>query len=247
MPDPNVIVGASLAGLRAAQAVRKGGHEGDLVVVGDEQRGPYTRPPLSKELLAGDHEPGQCDFDHAAVEAQWRLGEPATALDAGARRVTLASGDELAVRAPDRCHGRGCAGVERSRRGAVGGVHAARHRRRPGPARCDRGGDPPGRRGRRLHRLRGRGHRARARCERDPGRRRTPADRARRRGGGAALRRPPRRPRGRAAAGPRHRRFRRRRPARGRGADRRHPASPPTRPWWPWARCPTRAGWRGRG
>ena len=95
MPDPYVIVGASLAGLRAAQAVRKGGHEGDLVVVGDERRGPYTRPPLSKELLAGDHEPEQCDFDHAVVEAQWRFGEPATALDTSARRVTLASGDEL--------------------------------------------------------------------------------------------------------------------------------------------------------
>ena len=94
--DAIVIVGASLAGLRAAQAVRKGGHEGDLVVVGEEEHGPYTRPPLSKELLAGDHEPAQCDFDHAGVDAQWRFGERATALDADARRVTLASGEELA-------------------------------------------------------------------------------------------------------------------------------------------------------
>ena len=90
-----VIVGASLAGLRAAQAVRKGGHEGELVVVGDEARGPYTRPPLSKELLAGDHEPAQCDFDHSGVDAHWRLGEPATALDTEARKVTMAGGDQL--------------------------------------------------------------------------------------------------------------------------------------------------------
>ena len=44
--DRLVIVGASLAGLRAAQAARAGGHEGELVVVGDEARPPYTRPPL---------------------------------------------------------------------------------------------------------------------------------------------------------------------------------------------------------
>ena len=76
MPDPIVIVGASLAGLRAAQAVRKGGHEGDLVVVGDEQRGPYTRPPLSKELLAGRPRARAVRLRPRRVEAQWRFGEP---------------------------------------------------------------------------------------------------------------------------------------------------------------------------
>lgn len=94
MPDRILIVGASLAGLRAAQAVRKGGHEGELVVVGDERRGPYTRPPLSKELLAGEHEPEQCDFDHSGVDADWRLGAPATALDVEGRHVTV-GGQEL--------------------------------------------------------------------------------------------------------------------------------------------------------
>ena len=53
-----VIVGASLAGLRAAQAARAGGFDGELVVVGEEPHLPYTRPPLSKELLAGEHEVG---------------------------------------------------------------------------------------------------------------------------------------------------------------------------------------------
>ncbi len=90
MLGPVVIVGASLAGLRAAQAVRRGGHEGELVVVGAEARGPYTRPPLSKELLAGDHEPEQCGFDHSGVDADWRLGARASALDTEARRVIVA-------------------------------------------------------------------------------------------------------------------------------------------------------------
>ncbi len=96
--DAIVIVGASLAGLRAAQAVRKGGHDGDLVVVGDEERGPYTRPPLSKELLAGEHEPEQCALDHSGVDAHWRLGQRATSLDADAHRLTLASGEQIGYR-----------------------------------------------------------------------------------------------------------------------------------------------------
>ena len=57
-----VVIGASLAGLRAAQAVRAAGHEGSLVVVGDERRPPYTRPPLSKQLLAGEQESEDCAF-----------------------------------------------------------------------------------------------------------------------------------------------------------------------------------------
>ena len=48
MPERVVIVGASLAGLRAAQAVRSAGHDGALVVVGDQRHAPYTRPPLSR-------------------------------------------------------------------------------------------------------------------------------------------------------------------------------------------------------
>ena len=47
------VVGASLAGLRSAQALRAHGFDGRLVVVGDEARSPYDRPPLSKAFLAG--------------------------------------------------------------------------------------------------------------------------------------------------------------------------------------------------
>ena len=52
-----VVVGASLAGLRAAEALRRGGHRGRLVLVGEETHLPYDRPPLSKQVLAGTWEP----------------------------------------------------------------------------------------------------------------------------------------------------------------------------------------------
>jgi NADPH-dependent 2,4-dienoyl-CoA reductase/sulfur reductase-like enzyme len=93
--DRVVIVGASLAGLRAAQAARAGGFEGELVMVGDEPHLPYTRPPLSKEVLAGEHEPEQALLPSDTLDAQWRLGAAATGLDRGHRVVVLADGDEV--------------------------------------------------------------------------------------------------------------------------------------------------------
>jgi NADPH-dependent 2,4-dienoyl-CoA reductase/sulfur reductase-like enzyme len=91
-----VVVGASLAGLRAAQATRAAGFEGELVVVGDEPHPPYTRPPLSKEVLAGEHEVERVHLPAAdTLDAQWRLGVAATGLDRGRRLVVLADGDEI--------------------------------------------------------------------------------------------------------------------------------------------------------
>lgn len=95
--DRLVVVGASLAGMRAAQAARRAGYEGELIVIGDEEHLPYTRPPLSKELLAGAHEaertalPGRDRF-----EADWRLGRAATGLDRVRKVVILDGGEELA-------------------------------------------------------------------------------------------------------------------------------------------------------
>jgi NADPH-dependent 2,4-dienoyl-CoA reductase/sulfur reductase-like enzyme len=89
-----VVVGASLAGLRAAQAARAAGFDGELVVVGDEEHLPYTRPPLSKELLAGAQTPDDCALP-ARFEAEWRLEVAATGLDRARRVVQLADGDEL--------------------------------------------------------------------------------------------------------------------------------------------------------
>jgi NADPH-dependent 2,4-dienoyl-CoA reductase/sulfur reductase-like enzyme len=91
-----VIVGASLAGLRAAQGARAGGFDGELVVVGDEPHLPYTRPPLSKEVLAGEAEADGVLLPSDAFDVQWRLGAAATKLDRARRRVVLADGDEVA-------------------------------------------------------------------------------------------------------------------------------------------------------
>jgi NADPH-dependent 2,4-dienoyl-CoA reductase/sulfur reductase-like enzyme len=88
-----VVIGASLAGLRAAQAVRSAGHEGALVLVGDEPHLPYTRPPLSKQLLAGEQTHDDCAFPGIeALEAEWRLGAAAVALERETKTITLADG-----------------------------------------------------------------------------------------------------------------------------------------------------------
>ena len=91
-----VIVGASLAGLRAAQAARAAGFDGDLVLVGDEPHRPYTRPPLSKEVLAGDQPIDRVLLPCETLDAEWRLGVSAAALDRRRRRVVLSDGDEVA-------------------------------------------------------------------------------------------------------------------------------------------------------
>jgi 3-phenylpropionate/trans-cinnamate dioxygenase ferredoxin reductase component len=91
-----VIVGASLAGLRAAQAARKAGFEGELVIVGAERHLPYTRPPLSKELLAGEHPDDHVEFPCDTLDAEWRLGVGAAELDGERRRIVLSDGTEVA-------------------------------------------------------------------------------------------------------------------------------------------------------
>jgi NADPH-dependent 2,4-dienoyl-CoA reductase/sulfur reductase-like enzyme len=93
--DPLVIVGASLAGLRAAQAIRRAGHEGDVVVVGAEEHLPYTRPPLSKELLAGEQDAAATALPGRDLDVTWRLGETAVDLDWAAHEVALESGERL--------------------------------------------------------------------------------------------------------------------------------------------------------
>lgn len=99
--DPDgtvVVVGASLAGLRAAEELRHVGHRGPVVMVGAELHPPYDRPPLSKQFLAGAWDVER--IRHHAPEAladlgfDWRLGVTATALDLEARTVGLGTGEE---------------------------------------------------------------------------------------------------------------------------------------------------------
>src|SRR5271170_2044947 len=91
-----VIVGASLAGLCAGEALRDEGFTGSLTLIGDEVHEPYDRPPLSKQVLKG-----WVPADHTklprmrAVDADWRLGVAATGLDRANREVLLANGDKV--------------------------------------------------------------------------------------------------------------------------------------------------------
>jgi NADPH-dependent 2,4-dienoyl-CoA reductase/sulfur reductase-like enzyme len=87
-----VVVGASLAGLRAAETLRREGYDGRLVLVGAESHPPYDRPPLSKELLAGEWEPEQIALrkqPYDDLELDLRLGRRATRLDVAERVVEL--------------------------------------------------------------------------------------------------------------------------------------------------------------
>jgi NADPH-dependent 2,4-dienoyl-CoA reductase/sulfur reductase-like enzyme len=95
--DRCVIVGASMAGLRAAEAVRKAGFTSEVVVIGDEPHMPYNRPPLSKDALLGATDPDALAFriPRAAQDVAWRLGERVHAADLTARTVTLESGETL--------------------------------------------------------------------------------------------------------------------------------------------------------
>ncbi|MFD0245932.1 NAD(P)/FAD-dependent oxidoreductase [Streptomyces decoyicus] len=98
--DRIVLVGASAAGLTAADALRRKGFTGTLTMVGEELRPPYDRPPLSKQVLAGDWEPHRStlrqDADIQKLRMTLRLGCRATGLDTAARVLTLADGDRLA-------------------------------------------------------------------------------------------------------------------------------------------------------
>src|ERR1700758_171064 len=88
-----VVVGAGVAGTRAAETLRQNGYDGDLTIVGAERHAPYHRPPLSKKLLTGKiHRAGidlapQFDF-----EAKVLRGASALGLDMSSRKVQVRDG-----------------------------------------------------------------------------------------------------------------------------------------------------------
>ena len=96
MPRNVAIVGASAAGLTAAEALRRRGYDGALTLIGDETHLPYDRPPLSKQVLAGTWKPEKVllrdEQALASLDATLLLGQSATALDITARRVQLGGG-----------------------------------------------------------------------------------------------------------------------------------------------------------
>jgi NADPH-dependent 2,4-dienoyl-CoA reductase/sulfur reductase-like enzyme len=93
-----VIVGASLAGLYAAETLRAEGFRGHLTLIGDEPHLPYDRPPLTKAVLTGwvPAEHTQLPRQAALMDVEWRLGVAATGLDRSAKQVRLADGKTVA-------------------------------------------------------------------------------------------------------------------------------------------------------
>ncbi|PBC39484.1 FAD-dependent oxidoreductase [Rhodococcus sp. ACS1] len=99
-----VVVGAGLAGVRTAEELRRGGFDGELMVIGDEPHLPYDRPPLSKDFVRGENDDTTLRprdfFDEQRIDL--RLGVRAQTLDTANREVTLSDGtavsfDELIV------------------------------------------------------------------------------------------------------------------------------------------------------
>ncbi|WP_250572527.1 FAD-dependent oxidoreductase [Nonomuraea sediminis] len=91
-----VIVGASLAGLRAAGVLRREGFTGPLTLIGDESHEPYDRPPLSKQVMAGQVSPEHTLLPRLGeLDAEWLLGRRATGLDLPGRQVLLADGRQV--------------------------------------------------------------------------------------------------------------------------------------------------------
>jgi NADPH-dependent 2,4-dienoyl-CoA reductase/sulfur reductase-like enzyme len=94
-----VIVGMSLAGLRAAETLRRDGYDERVVAVSAEPHLPYDRPPLSKELLRGDWEADEIALRKQGVDdldLDWRREARAVALDLVAREVELHDGERIA-------------------------------------------------------------------------------------------------------------------------------------------------------
>jgi NADPH-dependent 2,4-dienoyl-CoA reductase/sulfur reductase-like enzyme/ferredoxin len=87
------IVGASLAGLRAAATLRREGFAGSITMIGDEAHKPYDRPPLSKQVLSGWVPAERTGLPRRdELNARWLLGVAATGLDLTRKQVRLADG-----------------------------------------------------------------------------------------------------------------------------------------------------------
>ena len=94
-----LIIGGGQAGAQAVDTLRREGFTGRLVLVSDEPYLPYQRPPLSKKFLSGELAADRLPFRHQSFydehRVELKLGIRATRLDPAARRVALASGEEV--------------------------------------------------------------------------------------------------------------------------------------------------------
>ncbi|MFP8777378.1 NAD(P)/FAD-dependent oxidoreductase [Hydrogenophaga sp. RWCD_12] len=94
-----LIVGAGQAGVMTAEALRAGGYNGAITLLGDETHGPYHRPPLSKAWLAGEMDAAQLAMRApemlARKQIELRTGVSVIAIDRAAQTVQLADGSAL--------------------------------------------------------------------------------------------------------------------------------------------------------
>ena len=94
-----VIVGAGQAGVMTAEALRSGGFEGSITLLGDEPHGPYHRPPLSKAWMAGEMDAAQLVMRAPEMLARknigLRTGVSVRAIDRSAQTVILGDGSAL--------------------------------------------------------------------------------------------------------------------------------------------------------
>jgi NADPH-dependent 2,4-dienoyl-CoA reductase/sulfur reductase-like enzyme len=125
--DRLVIVGASLAGLRAAETARKYGFRGEIVLVGAEPHLPYDRPPLSKAFLEAPEPEAPLLRTEEHLTGQLgltlKLGAPATALDPDAQVVTV---DEEEIRYSALVIATGASARTLPGTSAIDGVHPLR-------------------------------------------------------------------------------------------------------------------------
>src|SRR4051794_22252214 len=96
----HIIIGASLAGAKAAETLRDEGFDGRVILIGAEHERPYERPPLSKDYLRGEAAADKLYVHSADLYAdrdiELRLGRTAAGLDPSRRTVTLDDGERLA-------------------------------------------------------------------------------------------------------------------------------------------------------
>jgi NADPH-dependent 2,4-dienoyl-CoA reductase/sulfur reductase-like enzyme len=92
-----VVAGASLAGMHAAHTLRREGFEGEIVVIDADARPPYDKPPLSKQVLAGEWEPERIVLPAVGEDLglDLRLGRRLMSLDRVDRAVRLDGGERV--------------------------------------------------------------------------------------------------------------------------------------------------------
>ena len=93
-----VIVGASLTGAKAAEAIRETGFDGKVVLLGSEARPPYERPPLSKDYLRGEADEKPFVFDdgfYAERDVELHTGTNVTAIDPETSTVSIDASPEV--------------------------------------------------------------------------------------------------------------------------------------------------------